>query len=61
MAAGVPSVTACTHRATRAPGLAVLSRGWMGQGASVGWQGVLTSHLASSTLPAFLCRLEKGC
>lgn len=60
MPAGDPPVTARTHRATRAPGLAVLSRGWMGQGAPLGWQGVLTSHLASSTLPAFLCRLDAG-
>lgn len=41
--------------------LGLLSGGWIGQVASLGWQGVVTSHLASSILPAFLSRLERGC
>lgn len=46
---------------TRAPGLAVPAQQGMGQVASEGWQGVLTSHLMSSVLPASLSRLKNGC
>lgn len=60
MLAGEPPVTSCTHRATRAPGVAVPAQQGTGQVAAVGWQGVVTSHLTSSILPASLSRLKKG-